>query len=162
MSFAAEFAPQAKTDLLRLFPYLLDRIETVEELHVAQRAIAGMEMAAQVHLSRTPFIYCEAAHGDGLRRERTVPFGASGYVLLEEIAGPAKVVVLAVRHQLEQDLPLRKVRTRPPIMPGDGIAPCGWPAQAGRRLRAGGVRRLGACTVRHRPGDRGVGSFAMI
>jgi len=59
--------------------------------------------SAQVHLSRTPFIYRKAAHSNGLRRELVVPFGAGGYVLLYEIAGPAKVVVLAVRHQLEQD-----------------------------------------------------------
>lgn len=103
MSFAVEFAPQAKEDLLRLFQYQLDRAETVEDLDVAERAIVAIEMAAQVHLSRTPFIYRKAAHGDGLRRELVVPFGASGYVLLYEIAGPAKVVVLAVRHQLEQD-----------------------------------------------------------
>ncbi len=103
MSFAVEFAPQAKADLLRLFQYLLDGAETLEDLDVAERAIASVEVAAQVHLSRSPFIYRKAAHGNGLRRELIVPFGASGYVLLYEIAGPAKVVVLAVRHQLEQD-----------------------------------------------------------
>jgi len=103
MSFTIAFAPQAKADLLQLFQYLLDRAKTVEDLDLAERAIAAIEMAAQVHLSRTPFIYRKATHGGGLRRELIVPFGASGYVLLYEIVGPARVVVLAVRHQLEQD-----------------------------------------------------------
>ena len=103
MSFAVAFAPQAKADLLRLFQHLLDRAEVVEDLDLAERAIAAIETAAQVHLSQTPFIYRKAAHGHGLRRELIVPFGASGYVLLYEVASPATVVVLAVRHQLEQD-----------------------------------------------------------
>ncbi|WP_038215173.1 type II toxin-antitoxin system RelE/ParE family toxin [Xenophilus azovorans] len=101
MSFAIGVAPQARADLMKLFQYLLDRTETVEDLDVAERAIVVGEMAAQVPLSRTPFISRKTAHGDGLRRELTVPSGASGYALLYEIADPAKVVVLAVRHQVE-------------------------------------------------------------
>jgi plasmid stabilization system protein ParE len=103
MSFAVAFAPQARTDLLRLFQYLIDRAETVEDLDLAERAIPAVEMSAHTHLSKTPFIYRKATRGDGLRRELVVPFGASGYVLLYEIVGPSTVVVLAVRHQLEQD-----------------------------------------------------------
>lgn len=103
MSFSVEFAPQAREDLLRLFQYVLDRAASLEDLDVAERALAAIETAAQVHLSRTPFIYRKAERGSGLRRELVVPFGASGFVLLYEIVGPAKVLVLAVRHQLEQD-----------------------------------------------------------
>lgn len=103
MSFSVEFSPQAREDLLRLFQYLLDRATSLEDLDIAERALSAVEAAAEVHLSRTPFIYRKAEQGAGLRRELIVPFGASGYVLLYEIVGPAKVVVLAVRHQLEQD-----------------------------------------------------------
>ncbi|MBP6895605.1 MAG: type II toxin-antitoxin system RelE/ParE family toxin [Gammaproteobacteria bacterium] len=103
MTFAVVFAPQARADLLRLFEYLIDRAETAADLDLAERAIAAVESAAQLHLSRTPFIYRKAAQGGGLRRELIVPFGASGYVLLYEIADATTVVILAVRHQLEQD-----------------------------------------------------------
>lgn len=103
MTFAVVFAPQARMDLLRLFQYLLDRAETAADLDLSERAIAAVESAAQLHLSRTPFIYRKAAHGGGLRRELIVPFGASGYVMLYEIADPGTVVILAIRHQLAQD-----------------------------------------------------------
>lgn len=103
MTFAVVFAPQARADLLRLFQYLLDRAESAADLDLAERAIAAVESAAHLHLSRTPFIYRKAAHGGGLRRELIVPFGASGDVMLYEIADPGTVLILAVRHQLEQD-----------------------------------------------------------
>lgn len=37
------------------------------------------------------------------RRELIIPFGASGYVALYEIDGPASVLLLAIRHQREED-----------------------------------------------------------
>lgn len=103
MNFAVLFAPQARADLFRLFQYLIDRAETAEDLDLAERAVAAVDSAAQLHLSRTPFIYRKAVDGSGLRRELIVPFGTSGYVLLYEIADATTVVILAVRHQLEQD-----------------------------------------------------------
>ena len=36
-------------------------------------------------------------------RELIIPFGTSGYLALYEIASPTQVVVLAVRHQREED-----------------------------------------------------------
>lgn len=103
MSFCVEFSPQAREGLLRLFQYLLDHAQSLEDLDVAERALAAVETAAEVHLSRTPFIDRKAAQASGLRRKLIVPFGAAGYVLLYEIVGPSKVVELAVRHPLEQD-----------------------------------------------------------
>jgi hypothetical protein len=41
-----------QADLLRRFQSPLDRAETLEYLDVAERGIAAIEMAAQVHLSR--------------------------------------------------------------------------------------------------------------
>lgn len=101
MSFIVEFAPAARHDLLRLYEFLLDRAQCVEDLDLAERALAAIVAATDVHLSRTPLIYRKAA--GGLRRELLVPFGSTGYVVLYEIAGPANVVVLAVRHQREED-----------------------------------------------------------
>jgi plasmid stabilization system protein ParE len=103
MSFTVEFAPSARDDLLRLYEYLLERAQTVEDLNLAERALRAIETTIDVHLSKTPFIYRKVVPGNGLRRELIVPFGASGYIVLYEIAGPAKVVILAVRHQREED-----------------------------------------------------------
>jgi len=43
------------------------------------------------------------ASGSPTRRELVIPFGATGYVALYEIASPELVLVLAVRNQLEED-----------------------------------------------------------
>ena len=103
MSFVVRFSAEAREDLRRLYEHLLDRAAQVEDLALAERAIEAIETAAAVHLSRTPFIYRKAPAGDGLRRELVVPFGPAGYVVLYEIATPSQVVVLAVRHQREED-----------------------------------------------------------
>jgi plasmid stabilization system protein ParE len=101
VAFTVEFAPAARDDLRRLYAHLLDRAEAVDDLLLAERALAAIEAAALTQLGATPFVFRKA--GGGLRRELLVPFGSTGYVLLYEIAGPALVVVLAVRHQREED-----------------------------------------------------------
>jgi plasmid stabilization system protein ParE len=101
--YAVEFAPEARTDLRRLYTFLLDRANNLEELELAECALAAIETAVDTHLSQTPFIFRKAENSLGLRRELVIPFGATGYVALYEIARPGKVVVLAVRHQLEGD-----------------------------------------------------------
>lgn len=103
MIYEVVFTAQAREDLHRLYGHLLDRAQTVEDLDLAKRALLAIESAVDVHLSQTPFIYRKAARGSSLRRELIIPFGASGYVALYEIAQPGRVVVLAVRHQLEED-----------------------------------------------------------
>lgn len=97
------FTEKARSDLQRLYGHLLDRAQTLEDLELAERALLAIESAVDLHLSRTPFIYRKAAGGNSLRRELIIPFGASGYVALYEIAQPGLVVVLAVRHQREED-----------------------------------------------------------
>jgi hypothetical protein len=37
------------------------------------------------------------------QRELIIPFGGAGYVALYEIVSESKVVLLAIRHQLEED-----------------------------------------------------------
>jgi plasmid stabilization system protein ParE len=101
--YAVEFAPQARTDLHRLYAFLLDRATAIEDLELAERALTSIEAAVDTQLSRTPFIHRKAGTGNSLRRELVIPFGSTGYVALYEIAQPGKVIVLALRHQLEND-----------------------------------------------------------
>ena len=51
---AAEFTPGAEDDLVRLYDFLLDRAETLEELDVADEAVKIIRQAALSHLSTTP------------------------------------------------------------------------------------------------------------
>ena len=100
--FEVRYTAAARDDLLRLFDFLLERAQTIEEFDAAQLAIDALRTAVQGHLSRTPFIYRKAGNRVFLR-ELIVPFGNSGYVALYEIAGSDTVNILAVRHQLEDD-----------------------------------------------------------
>ncbi|MBK1615311.1 plasmid stabilization protein [Rubrivivax gelatinosus] len=103
MSFRVAFSQTAKDDLGRLYDHLLERAEYLEDLDLAERAVEAILNAATA-LASTPFLFRKVAGpGRALRRELVVPFGAAGYVLQYEIAGPELVVVLAVRHQREED-----------------------------------------------------------
>lgn len=102
MSFVVELCPAAEADLERLFDFLLDRSETAEDLDGAQAAIDAIRAAAEHRLAITPFSFRKAAQNPA-QRELIIPFGSTGYVALYEIVSPAKVVVLAVRHQREED-----------------------------------------------------------
>lgn len=102
MSFVVELSPTAEADLERLFELLLDRCETSEVLDRAQAAIDAIGATAQHRLAITPFSFRKAAQNPA-QRELIVPFGGSGYVALYEIVSTSKVVVLAVRHQREED-----------------------------------------------------------
>ena len=102
MSFSVELSPTAEADLERLFEFLIDRSETTEDLDRAQAAIDAIRAAAQHRLAITPFSFRKAARNPA-QRELIIPFGGTGYVVLYEIVSPSKVVVLAVRHQREED-----------------------------------------------------------
>ena len=102
MSFLVELSPAAETDLERLFDFLLERAETAEELDRAQDAIEAIRSAARHRLSITPFSFRKAGRNPA-QRELVIPFGSIGYLALFEIVSPSKVVVLAVRHQHEED-----------------------------------------------------------
>ncbi|MEN9418517.1 MAG: hypothetical protein RI988_2137 [Pseudomonadota bacterium] len=102
MSFVVELSPAAGTDLERLFDDLLDRTDTTDELDRAQCAIDMMRATVQHQLAITPFSFRKAARNP-VQRELIVPFGGAGYLVLYEVVSPAKVVVLAVRHQREED-----------------------------------------------------------
>jgi len=100
--FDVRYTDEARSDLLRLFEYQLDRARTAEDIDAAQSAIDAVTAAVDGHLSRTPFIYRKVGESPFLR-ELLVPFRASGYVVLDEIDDRSTVSVMAVRHQLEDD-----------------------------------------------------------
>jgi plasmid stabilization system protein ParE len=102
MSFVVELSPSAEDDFERLFDFLLDRAQTAEDLDRAQAAIDVIRTTVQQQLAITPFSFRKAAQNP-VQRELIIPFGATGYVALYEIVSPSKVVVLAVRHQREED-----------------------------------------------------------
>ena len=102
MSFVVELSPASVADLERLFDFMLDRSETTEDLDRAQAAIDAIRATAQHRLAITPFSFRKAAQNPA-QRELIIPFGGAGYVALYEIVSPSKVVVLAVRHQREED-----------------------------------------------------------
>ena len=100
--FAVRYTEAARDDLLRLFDFLLERAQTVEDFDAAQLAVDAITLAVEDQLSRSPFIYRKAGESPFLR-ELIIPFRGTGYVALYEIADAATVNVLAVRHQLEDD-----------------------------------------------------------
>lgn len=100
--FAVRYTDAARDDLLRLFDFLLERAQTVEDFDTAQLAVDAITLAVDDQLSRSPFIYRKAGESPFLR-ELIIPFRGTGYVALYEIADAETVNILAVRHQLEDD-----------------------------------------------------------
>lgn len=102
MRFKVEFTPEADADLDRLFDFLLDRAETVEDALRAYEAVEAIRTAADSHLATTPYS-CRKVGQRPTQRELIVPFGRTGYVLRFDIRTPELVVVIGARHQREED-----------------------------------------------------------
>ena len=102
MTFVVRFSASADEDLQRLLDFLIDRAQTHEDLDLAQLAMEAVRSTALAQLATTPFSFRKTANSP-TRRELIIPFGATGYVALHEIASPSSVLVLAVRHQREAD-----------------------------------------------------------
>ena len=102
MIYDVRFAEAAEEDLSRIFDFLLDRAKVIEDLSFAGAAIETIRSATLIQLASTPFSFRKAGKSP-TRRELIIPFGATGYVALFEIESPTTVVVLAVRHQREED-----------------------------------------------------------
>lgn len=107
MSVVVELPPAAEADLESLFDLLLDRSEATEDLDRAQAAIDAIGTSVQQGLAITPFSFRKAAQNPA-QRELIIPFGGTGYVALNEIVSPSKVVVLAMRLQREEDYHRRR------------------------------------------------------
>lgn len=101
MNFRVRYTAGARQDLNRLYDFLLDQATTVEELDLADRALAAITEGIE-RLSRSPFIYRKAGV-DPFLRELIIPFGHTGFVALFEIDDASTVTILAVRHQREDD-----------------------------------------------------------
>jgi len=102
MRFEVRFSAAAEEDLERLFDFLLEKAETIEDLDLVMEAIEAIRSSVLNQLARTPYSFRKAGKSS-TRRELIIPFGAKGYVALYEIAGTSSVIVLAVRHQREED-----------------------------------------------------------
>jgi plasmid stabilization system protein ParE len=70
-------------------------------LALAQQAVAAIRSGFAT-LKTSPFT-CRKAGQSPFLRELIIPFGRSGYVALVEIESAMDVVVIAVRHQLDDD-----------------------------------------------------------
>ena len=101
-AFEVRYSDAAREDLFRLFDFLLERAQTVEDFDSAQLAVDAIRDTVERSLSRAPFIYRKAGDSPFLR-ELLIPFRGAGYVALYEIKDAAQVTVLALRHQLEDD-----------------------------------------------------------
>ena len=103
VSFRVRLTRDAEADLDRLFDFVLERELARDggDLLLAEQAMTAMR-AGIATLKSSPFT-CRKAGQSPFLRELIIPFGRSGYVALFEIEDAEKVVVLAVRHQLEDD-----------------------------------------------------------
>lgn len=102
MSYAVEFTQSAEDDLMRLYDFLLDRAETLEQLAVAEEAVKVIHQAALSHLTTTPYSYRKVGSQSTLR-ELIIPFGTTGYIIRFDIRSPELVLVIGARHQREED-----------------------------------------------------------
>jgi plasmid stabilization system protein ParE len=102
MTFKVEFTPEADEDLDRLLDFLLGRAQTAEEAMHTYEVIEAIRIAANSHLSTTPYSYRKVGQRPTLR-ELIVPFGATGYILRFDIRTPELVLVIGARHQREED-----------------------------------------------------------
>ena len=103
VSFKVRLTRDAEADLDRLFDFLLERELARDggDLTLPEQAMASLR-AGIATLETSPFT-CRKAGQSPFLRELIIPFGRSGYVALFEIEDASNVVVVAVRHQLEDD-----------------------------------------------------------
>lgn len=103
MSFRVRLTRQAEADLERLFDFVLGRELGRDggDLSRAEQAVAAIR-AGFATLKTSPFT-CRKAGQSPFLRELIIPFGHSGYIALIDVESSTDVVVVAVRHQLEDD-----------------------------------------------------------
>ena len=103
MTFRVRLTLEAEADLDRLFEFVLERELDRDggDLSLAEQAVAAIR-AGFATLKTSPFT-CRKAGQSPFLRELIIPFGRSGYVALFEIESATDVVVVAVRHQREDD-----------------------------------------------------------
>ncbi len=102
MTYEVRFGLQAEDDLVRLYRFRLASAETAEDLERALAVMETIRAEALSYLAATPYSFRKAGKSS-TRRELIIPFGATGYIALYEITSPKSVLVLAIRHQREED-----------------------------------------------------------
>jgi plasmid stabilization system protein ParE len=103
VSFRVRLTREAEADLDRLFDFVIQREIARGGGHLALAGQALNAIRAGFATLRTSPFTCRKAGQSPFLRELIIPFGRSGYVALFEIESATSVVVLAVRHQLEDD-----------------------------------------------------------
>lgn len=103
MTYRVRLTRAAEAGLVRLFEFVLEPELAREggDLELAEQALVAVR-AGFATLQGSPFT-CRKAGPSPFLRELIVPFGRSGYVALFEIDAASEVVVIAVRHQREDD-----------------------------------------------------------
>ncbi len=103
MTFRVRLTREAEADLDRLFDFVLERELEWDggDLALAEQALAAIR-AGLATLKTSPFT-CRKVGQSPFLRELIIPFGRSGYVALVEIESGTDVVIVVVRHQLEDD-----------------------------------------------------------
>lgn len=103
MSFRVRLTREAGADLHRLYDFVVEReLERDSgDLMLAEQALTAIR-AGIATLETSPFT-CRKAGQSPFLRELIVSFRRSGCVALFEIESPTDGVVVAVRHQLEDD-----------------------------------------------------------
>ncbi|QKK28081.1 type II toxin-antitoxin system RelE/ParE family toxin [Rhizobium indicum] len=97
MIFELTYTQTFYEDLDRLADFLIER-----DPDLAERAINAIQKALMI-LEDFPLMARRASADDPLLRELVVPFGSAGYVILFKLMSETSVIVLAVRHQREED-----------------------------------------------------------
>jgi plasmid stabilization system protein ParE len=98
VSYQVRFASAAADDLQRLFDFLAE-----QDINAAEQALDAIRKAIAM-LQSFPFSCRKAAPDNPFLRELIISFGNTGYVALFEIENADTVMVLAIRHQREDDL----------------------------------------------------------
>ncbi len=103
MSFKVRLTRDAAADLDRLFDFMFEREQARDggDLTLPEQALAAVRAGIST-LKTSPFT-CRKVGQSPFLRELIISFGRSGYVALYEIEDASNVVVVAVRHQLEDD-----------------------------------------------------------
>ncbi|MCV9943767.1 MULTISPECIES: type II toxin-antitoxin system RelE/ParE family toxin [unclassified Rhizobium] len=97
MTFELKYTQTFYEDLDRLADFLIER-----DPDLAERALNAIQKALMI-LQDFPLMARRASADDPLLRELVLPFGSAGYVILFKVMNETSVIVLAVRHQREED-----------------------------------------------------------
>ena len=103
MTCTVRLTREADSDLERLFDFDLEREFAREagDLSRPEQALAALR-AGIATVASSP-VTCRKSGQNSLLRELVIPFGRNGYVALFEIVDASHVLVLALRHQREDD-----------------------------------------------------------